>query len=129
VTEPPAGYVLVVDDEPDIRDTAALLLEVSGIRAVTASDGREALRVLRTGPPPVVVLLDLRMPVMSGEEFLAERAADPALAVVPVVICSATAAKDYHGGLADVAGYLHKPADPADLLATVRRFLAASHSN
>jgi CheY-like chemotaxis protein len=127
-TRCPSGHVLVVDDEPDIRETAVVLLEVAGIPAVAAADGQEALRLLRGGPPPAVVLLDLLMPGMSGPEFLAERAADPALAGVPVVVCSAATPTDPRApraSLAGVDGYLDKPADPTRLVAAARRYVAA----
>jgi putative two-component system response regulator len=119
-------HVLVVDDEPDIRETAVVLLEVAGIPAVAAADGREALELLRAGPPPAVVLLDLLMPGMSGPEFLAERAADPALAAVPVVVCSAATPTDPRAPrvtLSGVDGYLDKPADPTRLVEAARRFV------
>jgi CheY-like chemotaxis protein len=125
VPDPTAGYVLVVDDEPDVRDTLALVLDLSGIPAATAANGREALALLRSNPRPGAILLDLRMPVLDGEGFLAERAADPGLAAVPVVVCSATADADLRARLPGVAAYLHKPALPADLVATVRRVLPA----
>ncbi len=118
-----AGYVLVVDDEPDIVETTARLLGAHGIPVATARNGRDALALARSDPP-AVVLLDLRMPVMSGEQFLAEWQADPALAAVSVVVCSATADRPARDRLPGVAAYLHKPADPRELLATVRRFLA-----
>src|SRR4051794_13015895 len=113
-----AGYVLVVDDDPDIAETTAFLLETHGIPAVTARDGRDALGLAREYPPAVIVL-DLRMPEMTGEQFLAERQEDPLLAPVPVVVCSATADPQTRDRLHGVAAYLQKPADPVELVATI----------
>jgi CheY-like chemotaxis protein len=119
------GYVLVVDDEPDIRESLAVLLGACGITALTAANGREALDLIRANAPPAVVLLDLTMPVMTGEQFLAERQADPALAAVPVVVSSATADPALQARLPGVTAYHQKGCNAAQLLATVRRLLAA----
>jgi len=62
-----ARTVLLVDDEPIIRETVAEALEEDGLRVVTASDGREALTRVR-GEPPDLVLLDLMLPGLSGME-------------------------------------------------------------
>jgi CheY-like chemotaxis protein len=122
---PTAGYVLVVDDEPDITETTVMLFAAHGIPAVTARNGREALAAVRSHPRPAVVLLDLRMPGMTGEQFLAERQQDAALSCIPVVVVSATADPATQERLTGVAAYLPKPADPAELVATVRRLLTA----
>jgi CheY-like chemotaxis protein len=108
-----------VDDEPDIGETTAVILETFGIPARTARDGREALAVARSDPP-AVILLDLRMPVMGGEQFLAARQDDSALAAIPVVVCSANTDPATRARLRGVAAYLLKPADPAELVAEVR---------
>ena len=76
--------VLVVDDDASIRESLADLLGDEGYRVATAANGAEALSLLR--PParlrPCVILLDLMMPVMNGQEFYAEQQRDPALAVI-----------------------------------------------
>ena len=83
--------VLVVDDDAAIRDALSDLLGDEGYRVTTATNGAEALNLLR--PPgelrPCVILLDLMMPVMSGQEFYAEQQRDPALATIPTVVISA----------------------------------------
>jgi CheY-like chemotaxis protein len=119
----PNPYVLVVDDEPDSTETMVMLLGAHGIPAVKAANGREALEAVRSHPPPAVVVLDLRMPVMGGEQFLAERRADPALSAIPVVVFSATADPATQERLTGVAAFLQKPADPGELVAAVRRYL------
>ena len=65
--EPPT--VLVVDDEPSIREFLAFVLEDEGFRVATAGDGREALDVAKRQPPDVV-LTDLMMPVADGYELI-----------------------------------------------------------
>ena len=82
--------VLVVDDEPDIRRELADAVREMGCEVVDAADGSEALSHLRSGAPlPRLILLDLMMPVMSGDELLEHMAADPRLATIPVVVVTA----------------------------------------
>jgi CheY-like chemotaxis protein len=94
LTEAPADCqrtILVVDDDASIREALADLLGDEGYRVTTATNGAEALSLLR--PPdelrPCVILLDLMMPVMNGQEFYLEQQRDPALAAIPIVVISA----------------------------------------
>ncbi|MGH7284897.1 MAG: response regulator, partial [Polyangiaceae bacterium] len=80
-----AGYVLVVDDEEDIRDTLRELIEMKGFKAQTAANGAEALEQL-IAERPCLVVLDLVMPVMDGVALLEKMRADPAPSDVPVVV-------------------------------------------
>lgn len=66
------GAVLVVDDDAEIRRFLCDLLESEGYTVRCAGDGREALEVLRTAPEPLVVMLDLMMPVLDGYQVLSE---------------------------------------------------------
>jgi CheY-like chemotaxis protein len=90
--QPPPDWtqILVVDDERDIREAMAELLEEAGFTVATAEDGARALEWMRAHPgSPGVVLLDMMMPVMDGFTFLAHRERDPALRAVPVVAFTA----------------------------------------
>jgi CheY-like chemotaxis protein len=108
--------VLVVDDHDDHRESLTMLLEAAGYRVLEARNGDDALRVLREGPKPCLILLDMLMPVKSGEDFLAEQRANPDLTDVPTVILSgATARSDLEG----IAGSLPKPVDVLALLDVV----------
>lgn len=109
-------HVLVVDDDFDIRDTLRELLELEGLRTIGAANGREALRQLRDGVRPGLILLDLMMPEMSGWEFRGEQLRDPALADIPVVILSATPDVARTAEELDAAGYVRKPFDLNELL-------------
>jgi twitching motility two-component system response regulator PilG len=62
--------VLVVDDEPDVRDLARAILERAGCDVVTAEDGIDALEKITDGFEPLVILLDLEMPRLDGEGVL-----------------------------------------------------------
>src|SRR5437762_11749160 len=86
-----ATTVLAVEDDFDLRDALVPILEYEGHRVVSAANGQEALERLQTMPPPSLILLDLMMPVMDGEEFRARQLRDPTLASIPVVVVSAHA--------------------------------------
>jgi CheY-like chemotaxis protein len=81
--------ILVVDDDADIREVLREVLTESGHRVETASNGLEALEILRGGVSPCLVLLDLMMPVMDGYLFLAEHRSDPTLSSIPIAVISA----------------------------------------
>jgi len=123
VTQQPTKTVLVVDDNEGVRETLALLLEMTGYRVETAIHGREALDYLHTNPAPSLILLDLRMPVMSGVEFRSEQRRSPDLAKIPVIVCSAEVKASDNADLHGVAAFCAKPADPQKLLG-----LVATHS-
>src|SRR5262245_47116204 len=81
--------VLVIEDNTDLREAIVEALEAAGFATAPANHGKEAMDLLKAGVRPVVILLDLMMPVMNGFEFLAMRAKDPELARVPVIVLSA----------------------------------------
>ncbi len=80
--------VLIVEDDADIRDFMQFLLSASGYETMTASNGEEALHLMR-GRRPCMVLLDLMMPVMDGFDFRARQLQEPTLAPVPVLCLTA----------------------------------------
>lgn len=80
--------VLIVEDEPDVREFMELLLQTSGYETMSAQNGLEALEQMRQRRP-CVVLLDLMMPVMNGWEFREHQLAEASLADVPVVCVTA----------------------------------------
>jgi CheY-like chemotaxis protein len=88
------GFVLVVDDDPDIRDTLEMILQRHGHAVVTAGDGRAALEQIRQQPSlPCVILLDLMMPGMNGFQFQAALASDPSSSHVPIVVITGAGAE------------------------------------
>jgi CheY-like chemotaxis protein len=103
--------VLVVEDDADIRQLFADVLEADGYRVLQAGNGGEALDLLRAGAAPALILLDLMMPVMSGAELLEILQHDPELARVPVVVVSAFA----EGTVEGVKRFVQKPVTAAQL--------------
>ncbi len=116
--------VLIVEDDPDIRETIEQVLADHDVPATTAENGAIALQRLQTAdePPPCVILLDMMMPVMDGREFRTRQQADPALRGIPVVVLSAHVTGDRAAEEMGVDGYLKKPCDLETLLATIGRF-------
>jgi CheY-like chemotaxis protein len=80
--------VLVVEDDPDIRESLQLLLEESGYAVTIASHGREAWDQLEAGLLPDVILLDLNMPVMNGWELF-ELLRTSRFAATPLIVVTA----------------------------------------
>lgn len=81
--------VLIVEDDPDIRQLFSTALSMRGYEVDTASNGDEALAALASGPLPMAIVADLHMPVMDGWKFLSVLHADPRLSSIPVVVLTA----------------------------------------
>jgi len=120
--------VLVVDDEPDVRAYLESALEDAEFLVETASDGLEALDMVRRNPPDLISL-DLVMPRHSGAKFFRELQKDKQLSKIPVLIVTGHARDEL--GKADfeemtMSGpgvYLEKPVRPDTYVAAVRRLL------
>ena len=96
--------MLVVEDDDDMREAICEVAVRAGLGAVGARNGLEALHVLeRCGRLPDLVLLDLRMPVMDGWEFLRRRS--PEVAAIPLVVLTGAGGSHVPAGLPT----LHKP--------------------
>ncbi len=104
--------ILIVEDDADIREALAGAMADAGAEVVVAEDGMDALEQLRAGPRPAVILLDLRLPRLGGEDFLREMRADPRFEHVPVITMTAgTGAAEG----SDIVARLQKPIDIDDL--------------
>jgi len=114
--------VLVVEDDRDVRESLVAVLEDAGYQEMSAGDGSVALEVLRAGPRPSVILLDLMMRVLDGFEFRAQQKRDPGLADIPVVVFTAGWYPVELGGRLQADGYLTKPIRVDALLELVSRF-------
>jgi DNA-binding response OmpR family regulator len=126
---PPTGNVLIVEDDPDVREMLAALLVTEGFYAVAAEDGLEALHLLRAvrhrAPQiPCLILLDLMMPRLSGNEFRRAQLGDPTVAAVPVAVMSGAVDLEQRAQSLGAVATLAKPIDCEILLAVVRRYCA-----
>ena len=119
-----ASRVLIVEDEPDIRDLLAWHLEREGYRVARSGDGAQALREIASQPPDLV-LLDLMLPGVSGLEICRRLRQDPATAALPVIMLTAKGDEvDRVVGLEVGADdYIVKPFSPKEVLARVRAVL------
>ena len=116
-------HILVVEDDIDLREVLAVVLEGEGYPVIEAAHGRDALEKLRAQESVCLILLDLFMPTMNGWAFRKEQLKDPAIAQIPVVVVSAdaTAARQAGADLG-VAATMTKPIDFDRLLNVVSRY-------
>jgi CheY-like chemotaxis protein len=116
-----AKLILIVEDDVDVAESVAAVLEAEGYRTDIAANGREALEHLGKNDHPDLILLDMMMPVMDGWKFREEQRKLHALASIPVL--TVTADGDARGKAASIqaAGYIHKPVAIDSLLDEVER--------
>lgn len=114
--------LLIIEDDPDIRDSLGELLTAEGFDVVVADNGRAALDHLeRCEQLPQIILLDLMMPIMSGEQFRLAQLADERIKGIPVVIMSAARELAETGKRLQVAAVLKKPLGIDPLIASLRK--------
>jgi CheY-like chemotaxis protein len=111
------GFILVVEDDAEVREAMAVLLEESGYRIVAVGNGQEALDVMRS-QMPCLVLLDLMMPVMTGWALHAAMRSDERLRDIPICVVSAVASH----APPDAVCVLEKPVPVLALLDAVASF-------
>jgi CheY-like chemotaxis protein len=116
-----ATTVMIVDDDADIRELMKVFLESDGYHVYVAGDGLEAFEQLQAGARPALILLDLMMPRMDGEQFL-KQVRSSRFARTPVVIMSGHNAAQEKAVEMEAASCLMKPVEVNALLTTVRRF-------
>ena len=114
--------ILVVDDDPDIRESLREVLQDEGYEVNCVSNGREALDYLQTGPRPCVILLDLMMPVMDGWQFRVEQKKVAGIADIPLIVITATGKRPV---LIDADELVMKPLDLNRLFAAIDRYCDA----
>jgi CheY-like chemotaxis protein len=124
--------VLVVDDEPNVRQYLATVLEDAGFNVLTAGDGAEALEIVRENKPDFISL-DLIMPRKSGHKFLYELRKNKEWSRIPVLIVTAHAQDELgKGDLEDLlekrimsgpGTYLEKPVNPLTYVRSIQRAL------
>lgn len=119
--------VMVVDDEADIRSMIRLALELKGYTVVEAADGEDALRQLREGARPRLILLDLMMPGLNGWGFREQQLADPTLAEIPVLVFTGDTKVTEKVLELGAAGYIKKPIGFNSLQAVVEQHVGPAN--
>src|SRR2546425_13292466 len=115
--------IMLIDDDADIRIAIRDFLTAEGFVVHTAREGQHALHMLEKMDPPDLILLDYKMPVMDGKQFLAIQRRTPRLEDIPVVILSA-ATRERSGAHLEVEEVLSKPVDLEVLLSVVNQILS-----
>jgi DNA-binding response OmpR family regulator len=116
--------VLVVEDDPTLRELLEQVLHREGFAPFTARNGAEALLLLRAGMPAKVIVLDLLMPLMDGWTFRRRQRGDPRLSHIPVIVTSVVDQSLTANLCAD--SVFPKPFDVDQLIARVRALCAST---
>jgi len=129
--------ILVVDDEPNVREYLKAILEDAGFRVAVASDGIEALDIIRETPPDFISL-DLLMPRKSGHKLLYELRKNKQWSRIPVLIVTAHAQDELgrpdledlldNGVMSGPGTYLEKPVNPLTYVQSIQRALDIEES-
>ena len=125
------GNELIVEDDPETREMLTTLLTTQGFYAVGAEDGLEGLHLLRSvrhraPQTPCLVLLDLTMPRLGGNEFRRAQLNDPILAGVPVAVMSGAIDVRQRAETLGAVATLTKPIDVDLVIEVVRRYCSGS---
>ena len=122
--QPRRKTILVIEDEPEVRNFASRVLELEGYRVLQAKDSEEGVRLLREGRINLV-LLDLRLPGHDGWAVLKQLKGEPELSAIPVIVFTASArvSRQERALKMGAADYLIKPLSAARLRKAVARIL------
>ncbi len=121
--------ILIVDDDPDIREAVKIILETQPYELTFASNGEECLEQVKKNTPDLIIL-DLLMPKKDGFEVIKELRGHPSYPRIPILVLTAVkkeaAGRRYELETAlrmDVDDYIEKPIQPDDLIDRVKRIL------
>lgn len=120
-----AKRILVVDDEPDIMDVATVRLKHSGYEIIPAVDAEEALVILENDIPDLI-LLDLLLPKMQGDELCRKLKSNDKFKNIPVILFTASAFRPNLPENIKAMGAddcITKPFEPQELISKVRKFI------
>ena len=114
--------ILVIDDDPNIRETLGIHLRNAGYEVRTARDGIEGGHAVLERRPDLIIT-DAQMPHMDGFELVAALRADPTVAAIPVIMLTSEAEFEERGKRLGVRDYVTKPVRADRLLAVVERYV------
>ncbi|MDD5291979.1 MAG: response regulator [Candidatus Omnitrophica bacterium] len=120
-----AKRILVVDDEPDMLDLATVRLKKLGYKIIEAVDAEEALAILQKDTPDLI-LLDLLLPKMQGDELCKKLKSDDKFKNIPVILFTASAIRTSLPEKIKEIGAddcIMKPFEPEELLGKVKKFI------
>lgn len=117
------ALILLIEDDPDIRESIVDILEDEAFRVATAVDGEDGLEHLRAREKPDLILLDLLMPRMDARAFREEQMKVPAWAAIPTVIMSADLRAEEKARELSAAAGVSKPVEIDALIAVIRAAL------
>jgi CheY-like chemotaxis protein len=120
--------ILVVDDDPDFVLINRMILEAEGYEVLEATNGSDALEIIRQQRPDLVLLDVMMSTTLEGVDVSREIESDPNLKDVPIIMISSIATSEYAADFPDderipIAAWISKPIQPAVLLKTVQRFV------
>ncbi len=122
--------ILIVDDDPDVREAVKIILETQPYELIFASNGEECLEQVKKNTPDLIIL-DLLMPKKDGFEVIKELRGHPSCPRIPILVLTAVkkeaAGRRYELETAlrmDVDDYIEKPIQPDDLIDRAKRILA-----
>jgi len=114
--------ILIIDDDPNIRETLGIHLRNAGYRVRVANDGIEGGRAVLERHPDLIIT-DAQMPHMDGFELVAALRSDPGVAAIPVIMLTSEADFEDRGKRLGVEDYVTKPVRADRLLSVVERYV------
>ncbi len=119
--------IMIIDDEPDLREMINLLIKTEGFDTMTAPNGKEALKILKeTEAKPDLVLVDMFMPEMSGRELCEKIRDEENLKDLKLAFLTVAAFREQGKEMLkklNISDYITKPFDNDDLLKRVHKIL------
>lgn len=121
------NIIAIVDDEPNIRETASFILEMEGFKVVKACNGEEALNIIKNKKPKIV-LLDVMMPQKDGYEVCRLIKQDPELRNIFIIMLTAKGQKTDEQRATQVGAdcYMTKPFDDEEVLRIIDEIFSQS---
>lgn len=116
------SYILLIDDEPDLRECIAELLEGEGYKVTQAENGKTGLEKLKSADLPQVIVLDYMMPVMDGKTFCEIASKDSRLNSIPIILLTAANVPEDTVSAMSVAVILEKPINIDKFFAAVKSY-------
>ncbi len=117
--DPEQRFILIVEDDPDLRLVHSEILQEEGYAVLTAADGAEALDLIHRAGPPALILLDLRMPKLNGWDFVRHLRRHDHLNEVPFIVVAAHYQIAEEAAALGATAWLQKPVGIDELLSAV----------